>query len=438
MDLRQWFQGKRVTVMGLGFHGGGLGVTRWLCELGAQVTVTDFGTEEKLKDSLLAIKDLPIKLVLGKHEERDFIETDLVVRNPAIPYTSPYLKIAQEHGVPIEMETSLFFRFSPTRNIIAITGTKGKTTTSHLMHHVLQTAGYAAKLAGNMGKSMVELIDQLTVEDWLVLELSSFQCEGFAPHIQEFREKGLGPKYGILTNLFEDHLNRYGTIDEYASAKKQLFLTQNAQQVTVLHQQDAWKEFFQRDLISKVLFAEVAGLAISTYQHAANIDLVVAVAKDVGITEDVLNKAFSTFAPPAHRLELVREVDGVSFYNDSTATNPTAAASGIWELAKQGRAMVAIVGGNDKNMDFEPLIQAVKDTKSKYVLLEGTADEKLRSLPGNLKISAFTDYAEAVQAAFNAARPNGIVTLSPGATSFNMFKDEFDRGDQFKAIVNSL
>lgn len=437
MDLN-WFKGKRVTVMGLGFHGGGLGVTKWLCKLGALVTVTDFGTRDKMAESLTEVERLGVRLVLGRHDERDFVETDMVVRNPAIPHTSKYLQIAREHQIPIEMETSLFFRFSPTRKIIAITGTKGKTTTSHLMQHVLQTAGYSAKLAGNMGKSMVELIDLLTEDDWLVLELSSFQCEGFAPHILEFRANGFGPAYSILTNLFEDHLNRYRKMDEYALAKKQLFLCQNEKQVAVVRREEDWKEFFTDGLVSKVVMAEPTNLGIATYQHRVNIELVVATAKSIGIEESQIKKAFETFKPPAHRLELVRSLDGVDFYNDSTATNPTAAAAGIRQLAKNGRKLVAIIGGNDKNMDFGPLVEAVAETAAKYVLLEGTADEKLKQLPEQGNLGAFTDYAEAVKVAFLAAKPGGIVSLSPGATSFNMFKDEFDRGDQFKAIVNSL
>lgn len=432
-----WFKGKRVTVMGLGFHGGGVGVAKWLVSLSASVTVTDLGTEEKLTDSMKELADLPIRWVLGRHEDSDFIDTDLIVRNPAIPSASPYLQLARDYQVPIEMETSLFFRFSPTRNIIAITGTKGKTTTSHLMHHVMLTAGYSVRLAGNMGRSMVGLIDQLQADDWLVLELSSFQCEGFTPHIVEFRQNNLGPAYAVLTNLFEDHLNRYGNMDEYARAKQQLFLAQSAKQMSFFREDETWLSFFKTGLVSQVSLSHEVN-EIPYYQHKQNAGLIWSCAKKIGIDDQIIRSAFASFRPPEHRLELVREFQGVAFYNDSTATNPTAAAAGIRELAKQGRQIIAIVGGNDKNMEFKPLIDAITDLQVKYVLLQGTADEKLKLLPASLKVGAFTDYREAISVAYEEARPHGIVTLSPGATSFNLFKDEFDRGNQFKKIVQEL
>jgi UDP-N-acetylmuramoylalanine--D-glutamate ligase len=438
----EWFKKKRVTVMGLGFHGGGVGMVEWLCKLGAEVTVTDFGDEHKLELSLARIRNLPVRLVLGRHEESDFVNADCVIRNPAIPNESPFLKLAKKHGVPVEMESSLFFRFCPTRNIVAVTGTKGKSSTTHMIAMLLNESGYPAKLAGNMGLSMVGLLDKITAEDWLVLELSSFQCEGFVNHQEEFRINGLGPKYAILTNLFEDHLNRYKDMFAYAAAKKLLFEIQNGSQVSIFRKNDLWREFFVEKLQSRVVLAEPEDnwpWTAEKYPHLGNVDLAWALAQELGISKEKFVEALNAFEPLAHRLEFVRNYNGVKFINDSTATNPTAAVRDVELLLKSNDRLVLIIGGNDKEMDFKDFVRIIEQNRIYYVLLQGTADKKLENLPAELSLGRYKLFNDAVRAAYTKAREfGGTVALVPGATSFNMFKDEFDRGDKFKKIVMEL
>lgn len=441
MNLK-WFEKKRVTVIGLGFHGGGVGMVEWLCKLGAEVTVTDFGDEQKLEASLARIRNLPVRLVLGRHEEQDFVKADCVIRNPAIPADSPFLKLAKAQGVPIEMESSLFLRFCPTRNIVAVTGTKGKSSTTHIIATLLNKMGYHARLAGNMGLSMVGLLEEISAEDWLVLELSSFQCEGFADHLEEFRMSGLGPKYAILTNLFEDHLNRYKDMPAYAAAKKLLFEIQNSSQVSIFRENDSWKEFFAEKLQSRVVLAGQEDnwpWITGKYPHPGNVDLVWALAQELGIGKEKFAETLNAFEPLAHRLEFVRNYNGVEFINDSTATNPTAAVSDVEFLLKSRNRIVLIIGGNDKEMDFKDFVRVIEQNGLNYVLLPGTADKKLEELPAELSLGAFTLFEDAVYAAYAKAKEfGGTVALVPGATSFNMFKDEFDRGDKFKKIVMAL
>jgi UDP-N-acetylmuramoylalanine--D-glutamate ligase len=435
---------KRVTVFGLGFHNGGAGVARFFVEQGAIVTVTDNGDKDKLKDSLKAIEDLGIKMVLGEHNAQDFIESDLIIRNPAVPHTSEYLQIARDHKIPVHMESDLFFELCPTREIVAVTGTKGKSTTSHLAAAVLEKCGKKVHMMGNMGKSMLGELSTILPEDIVVLELSSYQCEGFSEYIDEFRNNGYGPMFSILTNLYPDHLNRYSSIEEYATAKKQLFLSQNSSQFSILNQDSEWNHFFESELESKVLWYDQNSLpddwnlTMLGVHNRINAGAVLIMAKEMGLDLVKAREAIEKFVGVEHRLEFVRNLNGVDFYNDSTATNPSAATAGLATILELGKKVILIAGGNDKNMGFEEFVDKINVNQIKTVLLEGTADQKLASIDPELKIGSYTNFKEAILSAFENADSNTVVLLSPGATSFNLFKDEFDRGRQFKEIVNNL
>src|SRR5512135_3055330 len=200
MELR----GKHVLVMGLGLHGGGLGVTRWLLRQGARVTVTDLKKQEELAPTLEALKGKPVELVLGEHRESDFASADLIVRNPGVPRESRYLTNAKEKGIPIRMEMGLFFERLPrgVEQVVGITGTKGKTTTTLMVGAILQQANPKTIVAGNLRVSALELLDRIDAETPVVLELSSFQLE-------EFDELPYSPHIAAITNIYPDHLNRY-------------------------------------------------------------------------------------------------------------------------------------------------------------------------------------------------------------------------------------
>jgi UDP-N-acetylmuramoylalanine--D-glutamate ligase len=437
------FKDKKVTVMGLGFHDGGVGVAQFFCEQGAIVTVTDFATEDSLLDSLETLKGLPIRFVLGRHEENDFINTDLVVRNPAVPSNSKYLKIAKDHGVPIEMESSLFFKLSPSRNIIAVTGTKGKTTTSSLIAHVLSGCGLKVHLMGNLVKSMLRELTEIQSDSYVVLELSSYQCEGFAPFVDEFRSNKLGPIFSVITNLYPDHLNRYGTMEAYAAAKKNLLLIQTETQVALLNKHNDWTDFFAKEILSEIVYydenslpSDIELLLLGDHNRI-NAGAIYILAKQMNLDTTSIQKALESFSGVEHRLEFVRSVHNVDFYNDSTATNPDAALVGIKTIAELGKKIVLISGGNDKNMVYDELIDEINRLGLRTAILAGTADQHFKKIKPELQLGFYSDFEEAITAAYKEAG-EGIVLLSPGATSFNIFRDEFDRGRQFKEIVHSL
>lgn len=438
------YANKRVTVMGLGFHHGGENVARFFVEHGAAVTVTDLQPAEKLPEALTALSGLPIRFVLGHHEEEDFIKADLVIRNPGVPHTSQFLQIAKDHRVPIQMESDLFFELSPSRSIIAVTGTKGKSTTAHCIAHVLQSSGKRVHMMGNMGKGMLEELADINSDDSVVLELSSYQCEGFGYHLSDFVQNGTGPQYAVITNLYPDHLNRYKSMEEYAWAKKQLLLSQNQNQVCLLNKENEWSQFFSKDILSKVLWYEQetlpenVNLKLLGKHNRLNAGAVYLLAQQAGIDVPAIIQALESFPGVEHRLEYVRTLNGVDFYNDTTATNPDAAVAGLQTILELDRKTVLIVGGNDKGMDYTQLVSLINNNHIPVVLLSGTADEKLSQIDKELQKGKYTNFEEAIIRAYEIVRDDGIVLLSPGATSFNIFRDEFDRGRQFKNIVKEL
>ncbi|HEU5422160.1 MAG TPA: UDP-N-acetylmuramoyl-L-alanine--D-glutamate ligase, partial [Nitrolancea sp.] len=228
--MASWLAGRRALVMGLGTHDGGLGVARYLARQGAEVTVTDLRGPEALGPALEALRGLPLRFTLGEHRAEDFERAELVVRNPAVPLDSPWLALARAHGASIEMEMSLFFRACPAP-IVGITGTKGKTTTATLCAEILRRWRRDTVLAGNMGKSALETLQQITPETPVVLELSSWQLEGLV-------EPGLSPHIAVFTNFSEDHLNRYPSMAAYLDAKLQIARCQGPDDFFVVNRDD--------------------------------------------------------------------------------------------------------------------------------------------------------------------------------------------------------
>src|SRR5581483_9538050 len=233
MDLR----GKRVLIMGLGLQGSGMAAARYASQQGAIVRVTDMQSPDVLAPSVQALDGLPIEFVLGQHREEDFIWADIVIRNPGVPRTSPYLLLAQEHGARIEMEIGLFFLACPGR-IIGVTGTRGKTTTASLLYEIVRASGAHTILGGNVaGVETLSLLPQITAETLVVLQLSSWPLEGLAPH-------AISPSVAIMTNIYPDHLNTYSGMEEYAEAKANIFRYQSPGDIAVFNYDNDWTRRF--------------------------------------------------------------------------------------------------------------------------------------------------------------------------------------------------
>ncbi len=465
--MAERFDGRRVTVMGLGTRGGGVGVARWLAERGATVTVTDLRPAEALAGPLAELDGLglPVRTVLGRHEETDFVPAgaDLVVRNPAVPRGAPMLALARRAGVPVEMEMSLFLRACPAP-VIGITGTKGKTTTATLCGAMLRAWDPRTVLAGNMGVSALAHLDAIAPDTPVVLELSSWQVEALIEH-------RLAPAIGVITNVSEDHLDRYDGFADYAATKRGLVRHQGSDAAAVLNAGDpeAWRA--GAETAGRVVpFGTTPGAAGDGAWLAPGGDRLVwraggeevvfdrptvpALAGDHGAANALaaLAAALARGAPPAavvaglvgfggvrDRMESVAEVDGVVFVNDTTATAPAAAVAALHAL--RGRRVHLIAGGSDKKSNLAPLADAAATAATSVSLLDGTATPALEALlraRGGTPRGPFGDMPGAVAAAAAGAIPGDVVLLSPGCASFGLFQDEFDRGERFRQAVRAL
>lgn len=394
------FKNKKVTIMGLGLHGGGVGVAKFFAEQGADVLVTDLKTKDQLKESVDKLKNLSIEFVLGKHREKDFVDADLVIKNPAVRADSFYLKKAKKIKTDIQIFFDLF-----EGEIIGVTGTKGKSTAATLIYLLLKTKYPKIRLAGNIGVTPLEILGKT---DIVVLELSSFELEDLkkSPHI------------AVVTTLFEDHLNRYKNFKEYIKSKKPIFKYQNKNDILFLNKDNHYTKNLAKEARSKVIFFPENQAAVS-------------VARFFKIPENNIRKVISSFKGVPYRQEFIREVNGVKYINDTAATTPQSTIMAI----RNFKNIVLIAGGEDKNLNYEELNKEIRKSVKNLILLPGTATNKLK---GGLEYRSAKSMQEAVIISAKLAEGGDIVLLSPGAASFNIFKNEFDRGAQFTEAVKKL
>ena len=454
--------GQRVTVMGIGTRGGGAGVIRWLVGQGAVVTATDGKTAEQLGDAIRELDGLPVRLVLGGHDEADFRASgaDMIVRNPAIPRRAPLLQLARREGIPVEMEMSLFFR-ACRAPIVGVTGTKGKTTTSTLIAHLLRDEFPGTVLAGNMGISALGQVDRLTPDAPVVIELSSWQIESLIEH-------RLAPQVAVITNISEDHLNTYDSYADYAATKLGLLAAQTAGHVAILNRDDplvwvgagqtaatvipfglsddggpgAWLSgdtYVVRDAAGEVRVDWPGGLPLAGDHGGRNALAALAVGRALGARDSVLRSALGKFRGVPHRMEEVDEIAGVLYINDTTATAPAAAIAAL--SAFPGRRIHWIGGGADKSVDLSGLAETVARVAWSIRLLDGSATPRLREAivaNGGGPRGPYQSILDATLTAHRSSLPGDVVLLSPGCASFGLFRDEFDRGEQFRAAVQQV
>lgn len=432
------FHGAKALVLGLGVHGGGVGVARYLAEQGAIVHVTDLQSADRLQLSLDALSGYDLTYTLGRHDPSDLDGVDFVVRNPGVPPETSFVQLAIGRGIPIYMEMTLFFLACPAKRIIGITGTKGKTTTTTLTGEMIRQAGRDTVVAGNLRISALEQLHRIGPETEVVLELSSFQLEG----LDVVRRS---PSLAAVTNLMVDHLNRYASMDAYIQAKKRIFTYQLPENVTVLNGMNDQTRALAIESPGHVVFFEsdttVPGFGQGSCvwegaHNLANAQCATTIARQIGISDASIEQAVRSFAGVPYRQEIVRIHRGVRYINDTAATTPDATAVA---LAAIRGPIVLIAGGADKGLDFGALARSLAsagDHVSDIVLLEGSATDRLVEAIGVGRIRGrYRNFGEAVQRAADLAVDQGAVLLSPGCASFGMFVNEFDRGDQFNELV---
>ncbi len=455
-DVDLFLSGAEVQSINLLVVGGGItgfGTARFLADLSrgkAHITLTDAGDLSGKEEELRGLEELGVSLELGGHREKTFLESDLIIVSPGVPLYIDEIAGAKESGVRVMGELELAFRFIEAP-ILAVTGTNGKTTTTALLGDILINSGIKAIVGGNIGDPLVNLVEGSKEADYVVAEVSSFQLEA----IETFR-----PRMGALLNISPDHLDRYPGYEEYIEAKMDLFKNQSDTDYALLNGDDpivtaraeglkARKIFFSREkeipggvyLKGGKIVCEAGGKPY-TYDPAKyfltgvhnieNIMAAVGSAAVVGAVGERVNEAIADFRPAPHRLERFLTSRGVTFYDDSKATNVGAALKSIESFTG---GIHLIMGGVDKGGSYAPLASAVGE-RVKALYLIGEARGKIEGELGGLVTTVVADgMEEAVSLIGERVKPGDVVLLAPGCSSFDMYDNYKQRGEDFKRIV---
>jgi UDP-N-acetylmuramoylalanine--D-glutamate ligase len=454
-------RGERVLVMGLGLHGGGLGAATWLARHGARVTVTDLKSRAALARPLKALKRLKrIRLVIGRHREKDFSDADIVIQNPAVPNDSPYLAHAREHGALILNEAALFFRFARAP-VIGITGTKGKSSVTTFTGQLLRDRPGRVATVGNIRHSLFAVVDRFNRRDRIVAELSSWHLEGMAA------DKA-APHIAVLTNVHPDHLNRYPSFRAYQKAKEGIFAFQGPRDIAILNRdqkatraigarvsarrfwfsrapfREEHGAFFRRgEMVFRIRGREERVIAAEELPFSGADDRMNALAAALaarlaGARLVSIRKRLRRLKKLPGRREVVRRLQGRTFINDTTATTPIATEEALKALHG---AIVLIVGGENKQLSYAALARAIRRRGAYCYVLPGSASDLLARAFRALRYRNWKRTATlrtAVHAAWKRSAPGDTILLSPAAASFNQFRNEFHRGEVFEKAVNGL
>lgn len=451
---------KKIMVVGLAKCG--VSLAKFLIKQGSKVTISDHKSKAELSTHLDQVEGLGVELDLGGHSPKKFLEQDLIILSPGVPPNLKIFDYARSNGVQVtgEFEFAMWFIKEP---VIAVTGTNGKTTVTRLIHRFLKDSGVEVWVGGNIGTPMVEYLNRENPAKVIVAEVSSFQLE----HVQRFTPQNI-----VFTNLAENHLDRYKSMEEYINAKRRVFLNTNQATTSILDADDnavvelARDPAVQRGRIfyfsrkpslepqimniggavcikdelrvrtgPEIEYFSVKNRKMKGVHSIENIMAAILAAREHGATHEAIQKAIDEFKGLPHRIEYVRRVGGVTFFNDSKATN---VHSVIRALDAFDENIILIMGGKDTGLSYEPLRDYIK-RKVKNLILVGEAKERINRDIGDFSETFLIGtFEEAVLIAYQKSRIGDTVLLSPGASSFDMFDNYEERGNFFKEIVRSF
>ena len=444
-------EGKKVLVVGLARTG--IGAVRFLAERRALVVGTDIRSTDELQPYLTKIRGLDVRTELGVHRIETFLSADLIIVSPGVPLNIEPIAAARKNGIEIISEIELACRFIRDP-IIGVTGTNGKTTTTMLLGNMLKASGKKVFVGGNVGNPLIDCAGRGRW-DYVVTEISSFQLEGIA----QFR-----PYVALMLNITEDHLDRYPHYEEYIRAKFRVFENQRGSDFAVLNADDgtitamshkikAKKRYFSstsplkdgtfldrdsliyRDPGGTLERFKLAKVSLKGIHNIENMLSAIAAAKICSCSKEVVQTALESFRGLPHRLEFVRELDGVSFYNDSKGTN---VGSVVKSLGSFHEPIILIAGGKDKWGDYGSLKGIVKERVKRLILIGEARRRMAKALGRSAPTTQADTLEEAVHQAFDESKHGDVVLLSPACSSFDMFRDYEERGNLFKEIVNQL
>jgi len=458
--------------MGLGRFGGGVDAAKFAAGAGAKVVITDLSTEQQLSESIEKLREFPdIEFHLGFHNAADFKQADIIIVNPAVPPSNEFLKLAQKHNKFITSQINIFFELCPA-TIIGVTGANGKSTTTALAAHLLREQKSEIRsqksdieyresgikniwLSGNIGNEpLLTILDQIRPDDLVVLELSSFQIEQLA-------QIPKAPNVALLTNLTPNHLDRYGTFANYCTAKENIFKFQksdrNSPAVSIFNAEDKiaaeWFEKYNRDASRTCVKFSVDDVSeeirdsfpLPGRANLSNLAAALCLARRFGVKDYRIIKSLPEFKPLPHRLELVAEINGVKWYNDSKATTPQSASASLEAFdqprdpAKREPKIIVIAGGYDKNLSFDEFGEKISQKAKAAILIGQTAQKIADAITAwpetNTKIEIVNSLSKAIELAKQLAVNGDVVLLSPACASYDMFDNFQQRGEEFCRLV---
>jgi len=424
--------------MGLGLLGRGVGDAQFLAEQGAEVVVTDLKTKDELAPSVHKLEQYEtISFVLGEHREKDFTNTDMVIKSAGVPLDSPYVAIAREAGVPVTMSTALFAAYTPA-TIIGVTGTRGKSTTAHLISHILTQAGKQVFLGGNVQNvSTLAHLPKSTAGEIAVLELDSWQLQGFGT-------ENISPHIAVFTTFMNDHMDYYqGDTDRYLADKANIFLYQTNDDIVILGEQCAHSiQETYSNIASSIQIASANDIPhdwiipLIGEHNRANSACAIKATGMFDIPMDILRHGLESFTGVFGRLDYSDTVHGIDVYNDTTATTPE--ATGVALQALSDRSIILIAGGSDKGLDIHTCAEKIKKQCKAVVWLPGTGTDRIKKYVSDITEMDAHTMDEAVASAFDIAETGDVVLLSPGFASFGLFRNEYDRGEHFLQAVQNI
>lgn len=455
---------KNITVMGLGLHGGGEGLVKYLVENKANIKITDLKSQKELKPTIKKLKKYKnIEYHLEGHNWSDFESADVVFKNPAVPENSKWIKKIKSSGIKLSSEMNLFFEQCKSKNIIGITGTNGKSTTATLINEILKTKFTNTKkqkvfFGGNIGGTLLNQLSKISEDDIVVLELSSFQLQNLA-NIKK------SPHIAVILNLTPDHLDQHKDFQEYKNAKSNIVKFQTKNDSVIINANDQNVAEICQNIKSKIFrfainsnkknldaFVEKNKIFVFNNQeknhiisksnifipgnhNIENILAAVLVAKRFNVSSEKIKKAIINFKGLEHRVEFVSQLNGVKFYNDSKATTSDSTIAAIKSFSKP---VILIAGGKDKNVDLTQLANVISKNVKNLILIGQTAskiENLVKKNQGLKSVNISNTLEKAVIIAKKLSENGDIVLFSPSSSSFDQFENFEQRGKIYKKLI---
>lgn len=449
-QYEHYFRDKKITVMGIGLLGRGVGDIKFLASCGAEIIATDLKSEQKLKKSLRQLKRYKkVSYTLEKHSVPDFRGRDLVLKGSGVPLENKYIEAAKDDGAIVHMSFGLVLDILKKENIkvtiIGITGSKGKSTTTALIEAILRASGKTYHVAGNVrGIANLPLLKKVNDGDIILAELDSWQLQGL-------HEVKISPNVAVFTNFFEDHLNYYnGSMKKYFYDKSAIFKYQKPDDHLVLTNASAKaiKKYYkgtidsQKEMSRFKMIPKSWEYPIFGKHNEKNIAQAFCVAKTLEIPQSIIKTALTGFAGVEGRFQHIGTAHDILFFNDNNSTTPESTVTSLQSLKKKypDRSIILIGGGADKEFHYQKMAKYIARNIQFTLLFSGAATNKLREcFPP--RFERFTETLS-MKTAFNIAlkhsEENSIIILSPGAASFGVFNNEYERGDQYVKLVKKF